>query len=123
MFSEQEPELHATRYFWSDWFTGQSVGLLYTTFVLLSTADLLATYKLLLNGVKEGNALANYVLRVYGIPGMFVYKILLVVIFGLSILFISRREPRLAQLILWGGILLMGVIALIHLTIMLGLAL
>lgn len=108
------------RYFWSDWFSGQSLALLATVFIMLSVADLVATQRLLPVGVKEGNALAALVLSHFGHVGFIVYKLALVAVVVLACVAIDRRDPGLARTILWGGILLMGVIALIHLAIMAG---
>lgn len=109
------------KYFWSTWFQGQSLRLLSLAFILLSAADLLATLNTMPHGVKEGNALAQTVLHLQGVTGFVVYKALLVTLALGVIWFVDRRNPRLARGVLWGAILLMTFIALLHLSIIGGL--
>ena len=68
-----------TRYFWSSWFEGHSLALLFATFGLLSLADLIATLRLIRDGViREGNVLAEYMWLLHGQAGVIVYKTALV---------------------------------------------
>lgn len=111
-----EMERQETRYFWSGWFEGQSFGKLAAVFALLSFVDLLATLRTMATGlVHEGNALANSVLMAYGPMGFVAFKALLVLLVIGVTWVVDRSNPRLARGVLWGGILLMTVITLIHL--------
>ena len=116
---ESEPTV-GRRYFWSDWFRGQSLGELCLLFVLLSLADLLATLKLMKNGVSEGNPTARAMLEHFGIPGFIGYKIALVALLLVVVRIIWRDKPATGRVLLWTANLLMTVIALMHITIMLG---
>ncbi|HEY3376313.1 MAG TPA: DUF5658 family protein [Armatimonadota bacterium] len=111
-----------TRFFWSEWFRGQSFATLSVVFALLSFVDLLATLRMMPFGVKEGNALANSTLMRYGPVGMIAWKILLVALVILTMRMVDRTNPALARGVLWGGILLMAVIVLIHLALISGMA-
>ena len=114
----EDIEKRAPRYFWSGWFDGQSFRLLAFVFALFSFVDLLATIRTMATGtVKEGNALADAVLKHYGNPGFIVYKLLLVLVILGTTWVVNRTNPRLAHGVLWGGILLMAVITLRHLAI------
>ena len=110
------------RYFWSGWIDRYSYAQLAIVFVLLSVADFLATTRMMPHGIKEGNALANAALDLDGPAGLAVYKsILVIAVLGILWL-VHRSNPRLARGVLWGGITVMGVIALLHLAIISGMA-
>jgi hypothetical protein len=109
-------------YFWTKWTISPTFTELVATFSLLSFTDLLATLRMLQMGVKEGNAVANWFLMHFGPPGLIVYKLLLVgLILGIAA-YIHRQQPVLARRVLWGAILTMGVIALLHVAIIAGIA-
>jgi len=108
------------RFFWTGWFQGQSLFELCLLFALLSLADLLATLKLLKNGVSEGNAAARFVLERFHAPGFIVYKVALVGLLLVVVRIIWRDKPATGRVLLWSANLLMTVIALMHITIMLG---
>ena len=120
---EQDISSREVRYFWTGWFDGHSLTLLATTFILLSLADLVATLRLMTMGViHEGNALANAVWGLHGPVGFVAYKTVLVALIIALIGLLHQRNARLARTIIWGGILLMSVIALRHLAIIAALA-
>ncbi len=106
----------------AQWFNGQTFSTLATAFVLLSLADLMATLQTVPTALlREGNGTANLMLQTYGIVGMVFYKSCLVFIV-LGILWrVTQQKPRLAASVLWGALLLMGFVALYHLTIFAGL--
>ena len=104
------------RYFWTGWFIDLPFRDLAGVFVLLSLADLAASLQLLRSGdIREGNELALTVLMLFGIRGLAVYKAFLVVVILVLCWLIDRKNHPLAQLVMWGAIILMGYIALRHL--------
>jgi len=116
MGTDQTPQ--TDRYFWSGWFEGHSLALLFMTFILLSLADLAATLRLMLAGIiREGNALANSIWQSNGPFGFIAYKAALVLVVLSAIWFVHTRNPKLARTVLYGGILVMGVVALRHIAI------
>jgi len=105
------------RYFWSGWFEGQSYALLATVFTLLSFVDLLATLRMMPEGVREGNALADYVLQHYHKPGFIALKVTMVLIVLLCTWVVEQKNARASRLVLWAGCLIMSVVALRHVAI------
>jgi len=106
------------QYFWSGWLESHSLMLLITTFSLLSLADLLATIRLLYAEIiTEGNALAEYMWLLYRPWGFIIYKVALVAFIIMSILLVYQRNARLARIVLYGAILLMGAVTLRHIAI------
>jgi hypothetical protein len=105
------------RYFWTGWFTGQSYALLASLYVLLSAADLLATVRWMKFGaVKEGNPSANIIFKQYGLPGFIAYKAVLVAFVLLLIYIVEKRNRPLAHYVLWGANILMGFLAILHIS-------
>lgn len=51
----------------------------YTWYVFLSSLDLLFTWRILVAGGREENALANWILEHHNLPGLIVYKFALVI--------------------------------------------
>ncbi|MHB9130269.1 MAG: DUF5658 family protein [Armatimonadota bacterium] len=114
-----EPIVQPTRYFWSGWITTPSIGQLEMVFLLLSLADLSATIKMMMEGlIREGNQLAATVLHFHGIYGLIAYKMTLVLIVITTTWIVSRQKPELATKVLWGAILLMGVIGLKQISVL-----
>lgn len=111
------------QYFWVGWMAEQRFHTLLSAFLLLSLADLFATLRMLPFGIREGNALAEMVLLRYGAIGFVVYKCLLVLLIVALARIIDRRERRLAVNLLWGGILVMGYVSLMHLSVIVATAL
>ncbi len=92
--------------------------LLFTTYGLLSLADLIASLRLMLKGIiREGNALADYMWLQHGPLGFIVYKAALVTFIVVLISLVHQRNPKLARAVLYGGILVMSAVALRHLAI------
>jgi hypothetical protein len=119
MRNEFEDQPH---YFWTGWFDGQSYALLAVVFCLLSFVDLLATLRLMSDGVSdsgvhEANKLANYVIQHYHTPGVIVLKLLLVLIVLFCTWGINLKNERLSRQVLWAGCLIMSVICILHLAI------
>lgn len=114
-------DARTARYCWESWFTSQSFRDLAALFVLLSLADLIATLHLLPAGIQEGNLLAAGWLYAYGTLGFVFYKFAMVSVVLGAMWLVQRSRPELALRVLWGAVVLMGVIALIHLAIMAGL--
>lgn len=119
---------HTHKYFWSGWFSGQSFATLAGVFVLLSFVDLLATLRMILvtsqvmsSAVREGNLLADTILREHGPPGFIVFKTAMVAVVIGAIWLVNRSNPRLAHAVLWGGNLVMAFVACYHVAIMTGL--
>jgi hypothetical protein len=108
--------------FWAGWFSGATYAQLATVFVLLSVADFTGTLALIPQGVREGNALAATYLEGYGTPGFALYKAALVTVVLLATWVLARHRPRTAHLILWGGLLVTGLVVLRHLAIVAGFA-
>ncbi|HOF87844.1 MAG TPA: DUF5658 family protein [Armatimonadota bacterium] len=108
------------KYFWSDDLAGPAFRALAAAFALVSAADLLATWTLLEMGViREGNALANWMLREYGGPGLIAFKLLLVaIILGIAA-YVHARRPGAGRTILWVGLLVTGAVLLRHIAILL----
>lgn len=117
---DEQPE--KPRYFWH---LPEGISLLQLSliFILLSITDLVATVRMMAAvGVKEGNVLADGILKHFGVPGFIAYKIFLV-LFALAIIwFVYKYRPQLAMLVLWAAVLLMGFVTLVHLTLMSGIA-
>lgn len=113
-------EREKPKYFWSDELAEPATRDLMTAFVLVSIADLFATMRLLAMGViREGNVLADRVLRDFGDRGFILFKLLLItLILGLAA-FIHSRRPSAGRAVLWAGILLTGVVLIRHIAIML----
>ncbi|MHB9025995.1 MAG: DUF5658 family protein [Armatimonadota bacterium] len=104
------------QYFWTGWLVDLPFRDLAGVFVLLSLADLAASLQLLRSGdIREGNELALTVLMLFGIRGLAVYKVFLVAVILVLCWLIDRKNHPLAQIVMWGAILLMGYIALRHL--------
>jgi hypothetical protein len=115
------PDQHEKpKYFWSDDLAGPSFRDLVLAFVLISAGDLIATWRLLeMGAIREGNALANWVLHEHGGPGFIIFKLLLVaLILGIAY-YIHPRRPGSARAILWAGVLITGIVLLRHIAIML----
>jgi hypothetical protein len=91
-------------------------------FVLLSFVDLLATLRMMSVGIREGNGLADIVYQAYGPVGMIVFKVILVAVVLLVTRVISKSNARLSHGVLWGGILVMTILTLLHLAIIGGMA-
>ena len=116
MLSEQSPP--EKRYFWSSWFEGHSFGLLALVFALFSVVDLAATTVLLNHGIiREGNALALYVLERFDYPGFILMKLLLVLVVVGCCKLVAQHNVRLGHGVLWAGILVLAVVTLRHLAI------
>lgn len=115
---DRELSTHDTQYFWSGWFEGHSLTLLFTTYGLLSLADLIASLRLMIAGViREGNALADYMWMQHGPLGFIAYKATLVAFIVMVISLVHQRNSKLARAVLYGGILVMSAVALRHLAI------
>ncbi|MEI7834730.1 MAG: DUF5658 family protein [bacterium] len=108
------------RYFWH-LPEGSSLPKLSLLFILLSITDLIATVRMMAAaGVKEGNPIADGILKNFGIPGFVGFK-LFMVFFALALIwYINEHRPKLATLVLWAATLLMGFITLVHLSLMSG---
>ncbi len=107
-----------TPYFWAGWFEGHSLALLCATYILLSTADLVATLRLMLAGViSEGNALADYIWTHSGPAGFIIYKIVLVSFILVVVKLLQQHNDKFARMVLYSGILVMSAVALRHLAI------
>ncbi len=117
-----EEQLVKPRYFWHIP-EGSSLPQLSLVFILLSITDLVATVHMMAAaGVKEGNALADGILKNFGTPGFIAYKLILVA-FALAIIwYVYKYRPQLSLLVLWVAVLLMGFITLVHLALMSGIA-
>ena len=108
------------KYFWSDDLAGPAFRELVLAFLLVSVGDLVATWKLLEMGViREGNALANWVLHEFGGLGFIVFKFLLVAAVLAIAGYVHARRPGTGRAILWTGLLVTSIVLLRHLAIML----
>lgn len=65
----------------------------YVWFVFLSAMDAMVTWVVLYRGGREVNALADWVIRRYGLAGMVAYKFLLVVVVVAVCELTGRRKP------------------------------
>ena len=71
-------------------------------------------------GTKEGNSLADFILKQYGHGGFVVYKLVMVA-FILGLLWIIfQRDARRGRFVLWFAIIVMSFLAVLHLSIMFG---
>jgi hypothetical protein len=71
----------------------------YLCFVFLAALDVIITLAILHLGGHELNALADWVIQRYDVPGVVVYKFGLVVVVVLLCEIIGRRRPRRGQLL------------------------
>jgi hypothetical protein len=78
----------------------------YTWFVCLSTLDLLCTWRILHAAGQEENALADWIIEHYELPGLVVFKFLLVAGVILICEIVGRRRRELgARLARWAVVL------------------
>lgn len=86
-----------------------------TLFGLLGLADLVLTWRLVRGGhgaVYESNPVAGAWLDSYGWPGLAVFKVLAMLLVGLSILYVSFHRPRIGgRLLMFGCVVTAGVVA------------
>lgn len=108
------------KYFWTESLAEPKYRDLVAAFLLVSFADLFATLRLLAMGaIREGNAVANWVLAQFGGIGFIIFKVLLVALVLIIAGYINTRRPGVARSVLWAGILITGVVLLRHIAIML----
>ena len=69
----------------------------YKWFVLISAADIVLTWFILLLGGKEVNALADAVIAYAGLKGILTYKFCLVILVVIICEIVGRRRPRLGR--------------------------
>lgn len=83
-------------------------------FVLVSVLDLIFTI-LLLNqgGFRESNPVADYVLAIWGVKGMIVFKMILVCFIVIVTQIIAKQRPTTARMILYLGTFVVTLV-LIH---------
>lgn len=78
----------------------------YAWFVLISALDVMLTWVILHLGGREANALAARVILHFGLPGLVVYKFLLVIVVICICEFVGRRNAETARKLLSVGIMI-----------------
>ncbi len=78
----------------------------YACFIALSSLDLLFTWLILCAGGEEENAVANWIIENYNLPGLVLYKFFLVVAVVIICETVGRRRfPTGLRLVRWAVIL------------------
>ncbi|CAN5348753.1 hypothetical protein BH09PLA1_BH09PLA1_13930 [soil metagenome] len=78
----------------------------YAWFVLVSALDIMLTWVILHVGGYEANSLADAIIWRYGLPGLVIFKLVLVTIVVLICETVGRKKHEAARLLLSVGIML-----------------
>lgn len=70
---------------------------LYAWYVFFSALDIMFTWVILAHGGREENAIADWILRQFNLPGMVAYKFMLVVFVVLVCEVVSRHRFQVGQ--------------------------
>jgi hypothetical protein len=78
----------------------------YVWFVFLSALDIMLTWVILHVGGREANTLADAIIRHHGLPGLVIFKFLLVIVVILICEHVGRTRYESARVLLSVGIMI-----------------